>query len=191
MKIKICICRFGCLWPSSKDKYVSDNYTLKEILVLREDIEKVLNRIESPSVFGFSCYVWNEEYQLELSRQVKKKFSNCLIIFGGPQVPDEPKQYLDNYSHIDVCIRGEGEEPFKQILLGNELHTIKGIHTKSVQLGHSERIEDLDDIPSPYTNGIFDNLIEKHTDIDWCYVESNKDVHLDVPLDWGRLTFSK
>ena len=69
-----------------------------------------------------------------------------------------------DYSHIDVCIRGEGEEPFKQILLGKELHTIKGVHTKSLQLGHSERIEDLDDIPSPYTNGIFDNLIEKHKD---------------------------
>ena len=64
----------GCLWAyASKDKYVSDNYTLKEILVLREDIVKVLDRIENPSVFGFSCYVWNEEYQLELSRQVKKK----------------------------------------------------------------------------------------------------------------------
>ena len=184
----------GCLWAyASKDKYVSDNYTLKEILVLREDIQKVLDRIESPSVFGFSCYVWNEEYQLELSRQVKKKFPNCLIIFGGPQVPDEPKQYLDNYSHIDVCIRGEGEEPFKQILLGNELHTIKGVHTKSVQLGHSERIEDLDDIPSPYTNGIFDNLIEKHTDIDWhVMLESNRGCPFRCTFcDWGALTFSK
>ena len=70
----------GCLWAyASKDEYVSDNYTLKEILVLREDIQKVLDRIESPSVFGFSSYVWNEEYQLELSRQVKKKFPNLLV----------------------------------------------------------------------------------------------------------------
>ena len=33
----------GCLWAyASKDKYISDNYTLKEILVLREDVKKVV-----------------------------------------------------------------------------------------------------------------------------------------------------
>ena len=78
-----------------------------------------------------------------MSKQIKKKFPNCLIIFGGPQVPDEPKQYLKDNIHIDICIRGEGEEPFKQILLGNELTSIKGVHTKFFETGHSERIEDL------------------------------------------------
>ena len=184
----------GCLWAyASKDKYISDNYTLKEILVLREDVRKVVERIENPYVVGFSCYVWNEEYQLELSKQIKKKFPNCLIIFGGPQVPDEPKQYLKDNIHIDICIRGEGEEPFKQILLGNELTSIKGVHTKFFETGHSERIEDLDDIPSPYTNGIFDNLIDKHTDIDWhVMLESNRGCpHRCTFCDWGALTFSK
>ena len=184
----------GCLWAyASKDKYISDNYTLKEILVLREDVRKVVNRIENPYVVGFSCYVWNEEYQLELSRQIKKKFPTCLIIFGGPQVPDEPKQYLKDNTHIDICIRGEGEEPFKQILLGEELTSIKGVHTKFFQTGHSERIENLDDIPSPYTNGIFDNLIDKHTNIDWhVMLESNRGCpHRCTFCDWGALTFSK
>ena len=184
----------GCLWAyASKDKYISDNYTLKEILVLREDVKKVVKRIENPYVVGFSCYVWNEEYQLELSKQIKKKFPNCLILFGGPQVPDEPKQYLENNTHIDICIRGEGEEPFKQILLGNELTSIKGVHTKFFETGHSERIEDLDDIPSPYTNGIFDNLIDKHTNIDWhVMLESNRGCpHRCTFCDWGALTFSK
>ena len=184
----------GCLWAyASKDKYISDNYTLKEILVLREDVKKVVKRIENPYVVGFSCYVWNEEYQLELSKQIKKKFPNCLIVFGGPQVPDEPKQYLENNTHIDICIRGEGEEPFKQILLGNELTSIKGVHTKFFETGHSERIEDLDDIPSPYTNGIFDNLIDKHTNIDWhVMLESNRGCpHRCTFCDWGALTFSK
>ena len=184
----------GCLWAyASKDKYISDNYTLKEILVLREDVKKVVKRIENPYVVGFSCYVWNEEYQLELSKQIKKKFPNCLIIFGGPQVPDEPKQYLKDNIHIDICIRGEGEEPFKQILLGNALTSIKGVHTKFFETGHSERIEDLDDIPSPYTNGIFDNLIDKHTDIDWhVMLESNRGCpHRCTFCDWGALTFSK
>ena len=55
----------GCLWAyASKDKYISDNYTLKEILVLREDVKKVVKRIENPYVVGFSCYVWNEETQV-------------------------------------------------------------------------------------------------------------------------------
>ena len=63
----------GCLWAyASKDKYISDNYRLNEILVLREDVKKVVKRIENPYVVGFSCYVWNEEYQLELSKQIKK-----------------------------------------------------------------------------------------------------------------------
>ena len=68
----------GCLCHP-KDKYVSDNYTLKEILVLREDIEKVLGRIEIILCLVFMLCM-EEEYQLELSRQVKKSF-NCSIIF--------------------------------------------------------------------------------------------------------------
>ena len=62
----------ACLWAySSKDKYISDNYILKEIFVLRDNIRKVVDRIENPYIVGFSCYIWNEKYQLELSKQIK------------------------------------------------------------------------------------------------------------------------
>jgi len=184
----------ACLWAySSKDKYISDNYILKEIFVLRDNIGKVVDRIENPYIVGFSCYIWNEKYQLELSKQIKKRFPSCLIVFGGPQVPDDPKKYLKENPQIDICIRGEGEEPFKQILLGTELTSIKGVHTKFSQAGHSDRIENLDDIPSPYTNGLFDNLIEKHTNIDWhIMLESNRGCPFKCTFcDWGALTFSK
>jgi|19_taG_2_1085344.scaffolds.fasta_scaffold09072_3 radical SAM superfamily enzyme YgiQ (UPF0313 family) len=184
----------GCIWAYAlKDKYIKNNYKLKEFIVFRDPVEDVINKLDNPKVFGFSCYMWNEVYQLALSKAVKNTFPNCLIIFGGPQVPDDSTKYLKENSHIDVCIRGEGEEPFRQILLGKNLKEIKGVFTRDSYLGKPARIENLDDIPSPYTNGIFDELMLSYKNIDWnVMLETNRGCPYKCTFcDWGSLTFNK
>ena len=100
---------------------IKTEYELKEFFVLREPLDNIITRLENPKVFAFSQYLWNEKYQLELSRIVKELYPECLIVFGGPQVPDNPtKLFLENLQ-IDICVHGEGEEVFEKILLENKL----------------------------------------------------------------------
>jgi putative methyltransferase len=184
----------GCIWSYAvKDKHISENYKLKEFIVLRESIEDVINRLDNPKFFGFSCYMWNEKYHLALSEAVKDKFPDCLIIFGGPQVPDDPREYLKENPQIDICIRGEGEEPFKQMLLGKDLKDIKGVFTKDFVSETADRIDNLDDIPSPYTSGVFDELLLKYKDINWnVLIETDRGCPFRCTFcDWGSLTYQK
>ena len=78
----------GSLWAyASSFKNIKDNYKLKDIFFIREPIDTILSKIDNPSVFAFSVYIWNENYSLELARKIKERFSNCVIIIGGPSVP--------------------------------------------------------------------------------------------------------
>ena len=50
----------------------------------KEEILK-LCRLDPPSVFGFSIYVWNEEFFEDLAKSIKDEYPDCLIVYGGPQ----------------------------------------------------------------------------------------------------------
>ena len=56
-----------------QSKVVKENYSFKEFVFLREDIDSVVNRIENPSVVGFSCYCWSTEYNKLLAGTIKEK----------------------------------------------------------------------------------------------------------------------
>ena len=110
----------GSLWSYAvSNEVVKQNYFLEDIFFLREDFDKVLNRMDNPSVVAFSLYVWNENYTLSLAKKIKEKFKNCLIIVGGPSVPKNSENFLKAYSFIDLCVHNEGEDSFKNILIEN------------------------------------------------------------------------
>ena len=65
----------GSLWSYAvSNEVVKQNYFLEDIFFLREDFDKVLNRMDNPSVVAFSLYVWNENYTLSLAKKIKEKF---------------------------------------------------------------------------------------------------------------------
>lgn len=83
--------------------------------------EQILDqcRNQPPSVFGFSIYVWNEEFFDDLAKSIKQEHPTCLIVYGGPQ-PNVKynKDFFKEKTWVDIVVPGDayGEIIFKEIL---------------------------------------------------------------------------
>ena len=82
-------------------------YRLQPLLFLKEEPEKMLAGIDAPFLVGFSSYIWNMEYNLHLAALIKQKYPDCVIAFGGPQIPED-LTCLQAHGQIDLLMYGEG-----------------------------------------------------------------------------------
>lgn len=168
---------------SFQHQSIKDTYRLCDFIFIQTDIEEALKDIVDPYIAGFSCYMWNIEYNLALAKAVKEKYPECIIVFGGPQIPDST-EFLEEYPFADITIHGEGETVFYSILTalknGTELSKVanisfrcgdKYIKTEKAAPG------DLSDFPSPYTMGLFDGLLKS---------EKYKNIRMDTVLETNR-----
>lgn len=146
-------------------KDICDSYNFGGFYFLKDPFEQVIDSIKSPCVVGFSNYLWSIEYNLVLAEKIKNKWPEAVIVFGGPQVPDDVT-YLEDYSFIDVLINGEGEEPFYEILkavdgegdfsgIANIAYRENGSPVKNPR----KYGMDIKDYPSPYQMGLFDDIL--------------------------------
>ena len=173
----------GCILAYAKQHNdIRDNFNFPELFFKREDPKEVIKRLDNPVVCGFSNYVWNEQYHLVLIKEIRKAYPKCKIIFGGPQVGQDN---VDN-GDCDVWIQQEGERNFVNALRDWKELVIKPTYT-------GERIDDLDELPSPYLTGVFDEIIEQHPD---CLFSMTLETNRGCPFmctfcDWGSLTYAK
>jgi putative methyltransferase len=179
----------GCLWSYARQNIeIQNNVKLVDIYFKRGEITSVVDELVDPDVALFSCYVWNWEYNKLLAKNIKDRWPNCIIVFGGPQVTDRPveNRFFKKHPYVDVIVNGEGEEAIEQILLD----LIHGRKTKPI-LSFS-RLKELS-YPSPYTGGVFDDTIAKHTNNTWQVVlETNRGCPYQCTFcDWGSATYSK
>ena len=58
----------------------------------------------------------NDAHALEIARRVKARYAGCLVVCGGPHVPDHPDDFFTRYPQADVLVHGEGEMPFAGLL---------------------------------------------------------------------------
>lgn len=155
-----------------KDKDVSDNFCLKEIFFLREDIESVLERVHEPAVAAFSTYIWNFNYNKALAEKIKERYPSCVIIFGGHHV-SPGGALLEECPYIDYLLHGEGEVIFRRLLRAvagfENARDIPGISVRTPEgiITNPEMISAECDFPSPYLEGYFDNIIKEHGDKDF------------------------
>lgn len=197
----------GVVWSYAlTNDTIRQEYSLAELLFRQEPINDIVNRLENPSVFGLSTYVWNTNYNHELAKAIKFKWPDCKIILGGPDVDENDPDYFLKHPYIDFLIYREGEISFLNLLLSflnlKDYHNIPGISFpnlgKRVTTGNSVRINDLTNIPSPYIIGLFDDILEKY------HFNPNSDIIINpifetnrgCPFmctfcDWGGTTFSK
>lgn len=173
----------GCLWSYAyQHPEIQDNFVLKDIIFKRDRLEDVLAGMEDPVYCGFSCYIWNEQYCLQMAELVKQRWPDCIIQFGGPQAQSN----YTKYSFIDSIVMGEGEEIF--------LETLRSIiNDRPVELFYPKRrLQDLQ-IPSPYLTGVFDFIIKKYPDVMWAMsLETNRGCPYSCTFcDWGGTTYSK
>ena len=149
---------------------IAAEYDFKEIIFRRDDIEKIVDGMESPYIVAFSTYVWNVEFNKALAKAVKERYPECIIIFGGHSVSDR-MEFLKN-EYIDILTLGEGEEVTANLLTvlkdGADLSDCCGIAFRDTDgspiLTAPNCPESVEDYPSPYLTGVFDSIIEKNPD---------------------------
>ncbi len=97
-------------------KYV-EKITLLEYTINHQR-EEILQGIyqKKPDVVGFSCYIWNIEYVLDVAENLKKVLPEVRIVLGGPEVSYDAKERLERCSYVDAIIVGEGEVTFREFV---------------------------------------------------------------------------
>ena len=177
----------GLLWAYAKqNKKVEDNFNVEEIIFNRDPYKQNFDKIKNSKIIFFSAYVWNWKISLRLAEDVKKHNPDALCVFGGPNIPHTDKDLFLKYPQIDSIAIGEGEQVFEDILLSYlENEELQKIY-------RAERIKDLK-IPSPYLDGIFDDIMAENPHIIW-----NPTLEIDrgcpykcTFCDWGGLTNAK
>ncbi len=134
-------------------------------------------RKNKPEVVAFSSYIWNSDLSCSFAKEIKKRYPDMLIVFGGPNYPLEDtarEKWLLVNSYVDIYLAGEAEESFKNTMdlwwRDKDINTIKrsgidGCHAiidgkffKATD--NIPRLKNLDIFPSPYTLGYLDEFLE-------------------------------
>ena len=112
-----------------------------------------------PDMVAFSCYIWNIEYVLRISRELKKVLPDTDIWCGGPEVSFDTEKLLGKNMWLKGIMSGEGEETFFELaqyymgILGRELKDIDGISYRDNDVVTVNKERDrmsMDDIVFPY-----------------------------------------
>lgn len=69
-----------------------------------------------PDFIGFSCYIWNISYIMEIVRDVKKVLPEAELWLGGPEVSYDAKKVLTREPDVRGIMRGEGELTFTELV---------------------------------------------------------------------------
>ena len=127
----------------------------QDITVVEHNINMPINSVyghilaQTPDVLGISCYIWNIELVLLLCSDLKKALPGLKIILGGPEATHNPA-LLQN-PDVDYIIKGAGEIAFSQLLQKGGAGDWP--RERVIQ---EQRLQDLDALPSPYTDEYFE-----------------------------------
>ena len=93
--------------------------TPKSATAERAELARALGWIEDGDfdVIGFSCYIWNIDFVNRLAQAVKEIWPQIMVIYGGQQIRGfYVEQLFERERCADVCVVGEGEITFPQLL---------------------------------------------------------------------------
>ena len=182
---------------------IKKNFEFTSFLFRRENVSSIVDKIGAVEILGISCYVWCWEISIAVAQEVKRRYPDCLIIVGGPHVPDQLGDFFEQHPYLDIACHGEGEVTFSEILKeylkDGDYKNILGLSyynrkTNTVYTNPKRpRIVELDTIPSPYLKGVFDSLIEENSQLSWQSIwETNRGCPYRCSFcDWGSATATK
>lgn len=132
-------------------------HTVRLFTVLDAPVEDLWQEILKfePDVVGFSVFTTHAPRTLETARRLKQRKPGILTVAGGPHPSAVPDFVLS--PSIDVCVLGEGEITFCELLdtfeRGGPLHGVPGVAVASrerVVFGPPRvRNDNLDALPLP------------------------------------------
>ncbi len=172
---------------------VSENYCLKELLYRYEDPDVIVSGFEKPYLVGFSSYLWNTQYNLRVAKLLKEKYPECIVLFGGHNVPSGNADMMEEYPFIDFIIHDEGEVPFREFLLALHENTpLCNVPNLSYRdengkiRSNEKKYFDVTELPSPYLEGYFDKMIEESDFRFQAIFETNRGCPYGCAYcDWG------
>lgn len=159
-------------------KYLKDKELFDFSLPLykRISLKDALKQLDGCDIIFFSAYTWNIQISKEIAKRLKMAAKKPLIVFGGPQVPAHGiSEFLKKSRYIDLLCHGEGERAFLAILNNfrtkqwEDIPNISYLNDKGEHILTKQgiRTTDLTEIPSPYTEGIFDHLMKANPNENW------------------------
>lgn len=179
----------------------ADRFEFRAPVYRRLGIGKAVAQLEGCDVVGFSVYVWNYEISLEIARQLRDLDPNVLILFGGPHVPDEAKDFMEENRCIDIAVHGEGEQTFTEVLSSLESgdwSAVDGISYRDatgvvIKTPRRNRFNNLSSLPSPFLDGTFEAVMRANPDERWIGLwETNRGCPFRCTFcDWGSATGDK
>ena len=118
-----------------------------------------------PEIVGLTCYEQNYFLIRRFCELLKKKDISIKTVIGGPAATFAYKKILVDTPYIDFCVQGEGEYTLLELYnnlngTSDDFYNIKGISFKNkneiITTENRSFIKNLDSIPSPYLERIFD-----------------------------------
>ncbi len=151
--------------------FTEKHLKLKHRIKLFKYPEKLITCLENdkPDIIGFSNYIWNFELSKKFCKVIKKIYPDTITVIGGPNFPideNELKDFALENKMFDFMILKEGELAFKNLV--EKIHQKRNIKNKNVDnhnvdhkiITENERIKNLSDIPSPYSNKYLDEFFD-------------------------------
>lgn len=129
------------------------------------EIARALFFHKPPDILAFSIFGWNQYRFASVAETYRQLKPDGWIVVGGTHVANQAERLCRLYPQIDVVANGEGEFIFADLLRAylagiskNELDHIQGISFQRdgcvVTTAERPRIANLDDIPSPFLEGV-------------------------------------
>lgn len=183
----------GCLVAYAfQNETIRNAFRFVSFVWKKGDIDDQVSQIRDPFLIGFSCYVWNYEYNKEFARRVKARWPDCKIVFGGHQVNASSEVVTADY--VDYVLLGEGEAAFEKLLLYScgeaKLEEVPNlIYKKDGKPVRSQaQVTDFSEHVSPYCEGYFDDLIEQEELSFSAILETNRGCPNRCAFcDWGNI----
>ena len=183
----------GCIAAYAfDDPKIKSECRLAGFVYTHEPIAEAVKKIENPFIAAFSCSVWNYEYNKALAKELKRKYPEVIIVFGGHNVLREFETF-EECPEADILIYREGEEAFRQIVLSllengalsdiaNIAYKKDGRYVKTKEASFC-----LSEYPSPYLTGVFDSIADGETNFS-AILETNRGCPFQCSFcDWGTL----
>lgn len=179
-----------------QDPQTAAHYRLGRFIYRKEPIDACIESLDEPAVVGFSTYVWNYEYNKKFAEQLKKRYPDCTVIFGGHHILNDSCEQLYEMPFADFLIHGEGEIAFRDILLhlctDQDYANIPNISYRDAQGGAiktpAQKICSLS-YPSPYLMGLFEDILANDPITFSALLETNRGCPFKCAYcDWGSIT---
>ncbi len=161
----------GCVWSYCiQNKLIADSisFDCKDwhyILDEESNYKVIADSLLHCDIVGVSYFVWNSSISDKICKTLKALKPNITIVYGGLGIPrpEAIQEFLLQHDYVDYAVHNEGEYSFELLLLyltdNISIDQLKGISSRNISYTPISRVKDINAMPSPYLNGLFDNLI--------------------------------